>query len=354
MADGTPRRLPTLGAALVITNPLRAGYLAYLAAAEAYAGFCDELVIIDGGSADGSVHALLEWLQRGSHSCDTRVVQDEETHWGESDGWHWAQIMVNLNRALQELTCDWAFVFGADYVGVSSIETSESVRRELAELGDAWWVMSRRGKPIDGRIVHDIDTRNVIINLKKARESGVRLGFGLASTGLFSDWPLVLSEKASFRDPVTGIWKECLRGEPVEAGGSLALEFIAYGHFFYTLEQVDSKVLRWERAVSRFTGDAPARLGELRLRHGVHSIVGFRDKEDVLSWGHPPEMERVIREYYRPGMVGGAIRRIGRFRAGGVALALQAYRLERKMRTLARRVVGVKGERAELEWQSLE
>lgn len=354
MAEGTPRRSPTLGAALAITNPLSAGYLAYLAAAEAYAGFCDELVIVDGGSADGSVETLLEWLEPGLNSCKIRIVRDEETHWGEGDAWHWAQIMVNLNRALQELDCDWAFVFGADYVGVTSSETKESLRRELAGLGDAWWVSSRRGKPIDGRIEHDIDTRNVIINLTKARESGVRIGFGLASTGLFSDWPLELSESAFFRDPQTGTRKQFLRGEQVEAGGNSSLEFIAYGHFFYTLEQVDSKILRWEWAVSRFTGDAPARLGELRLRHGVHSIVGFHDKAEVLSWGHPPEMERVIREYYRPGMIGGAIRRTGRFRARGVAIALQLYRFERKIRTLARRVAGVQGERAELEWQSLE
>lgn len=340
----------SIGAALAITNPISTGYYAVLAAAEAFLRVVDELIIVDGGCTDDSIERILSHVDNDSR---VRVVSDENVGWGAGDAWHWGQLCVNLNRGLDELSTDWGWSFSADYVLADDF-SARDLRAALDSHADALWVSTWRGKPLDGAILHHMDARNMVFNLRLRREGKQRVGYGLAPSGHFSDWPILFEEYAEFSEPRGGTRRTIYSGREIRAAGHVDVEFIAYGHFFYTLDQVDSKILRWDRAVSRFTGDAPARLGELRLRHGVHSIVGFDDIEEVLSWGHPPEMERVIREYYRPGMMGGAIRRTGRFRARGVAVALQAYRVERKVRTLARRAIGVKGERAELEWRSLE
>lgn len=320
--------MTTIGAALVITDALSSGYLAYLAAAEAYLGFVDELVVVDGGSTDDSMDELLRWV---GDDPRVRVVADQETHWGKGDRWLLPQFAVNHNRALRELTSDWGFVFGSDYV--ADERTTAGLREELDAHEGAVWVDAWRGKPRYGRVAHRIDRRNVVFNLQRVREDPLGIGFGVdPATSMPSDWPVRFEERATFADPETGFEKVICRGERIPSGGSLSVEFVVYGHFFYTLEQVDGKILRWEQATSRYSGAAPARLTELRLRHGVRTSGSALSAEEVLGWDHPAAAKRLIGERYVPGMQGGMLD--GRTPGLARDVSLAALRVERRARGL--------------------
>ncbi|RJQ54949.1 MAG: hypothetical protein C4521_03605 [Actinobacteria bacterium] len=337
---------PSLGAAIVITNPISCGYFAFLAAVDALLPFVDEFIVVDGGSTDESLSVLWDWVGRES---GLRVISSKLTKWGGGDEWHWGQLHVNMNHALDSLSTDWGFVYSADYV--IDRRSAKDLKQELAGRTNAYWVRTLRGKPINGRVVHQLDERNVIFNLSKMRREGVRIGFGIdETTGLFSDFPIQFRAVSCFADPVTGTQKPVYSGRCVPCSGTLSTEFIAYGHFFYTLEQAKTKIVRWERATSRYTGRAEARLSELLIRHGIHSIVRFEEKDQVVGWDHPPEMKRLIAEMYSTRMLGGAIQSSHASSRLGIRAVLAALTWERRARTLLGRLAGRRGQEVELSW----
>lgn len=335
---------------MTITNPYSRGYLAYLAAVDGWLKISDELVIVDGGSSDESLEKLFDWVGRDSR---VRVVSNDITFWGEGEAWHVGQACINANVAIDHLAADWGAFPGGDCVPY--MPGAGRLREQLAEHGEAIWVRTFRAKPSDGRIVHRFDERSVVFNLRRIRESGLRVGFGIDSrSGFFSDFPIRFEWVAEVVDPATGARKPIYAGTPIAAGGTLDLECAAYGHFFYDRGQLDRKIERWERAVSRFDGRAPARLAELRLRHGSDGIGDYYSREEVLEWDHPAEMLRLLREHYTSGMVGGGKRHQGSVsRALGWA-AETLLKSERRVRTVLRRGIGIEGDAKSLEWKRLD
>ncbi len=343
---------PSIGVITGITNPLSTSYFSYLAFVETWSKVATQVILVDGGSTDESLRFLEKWA---GNKRNVHVIQSQLTYWGDGDKWHGDQLGINLNVGLAALTTDWGFVVGADHV--LDIRTTSELHQELADLQDIIVATNHRGKPDGTGIRHRIDARSFAINLRLIRSQGFHAVIGVdANTGLGSDWPLCPSEKSAFRDPITGAHKCIFAGQAISVGGpgKLSAECISYGHFFFRLDQCLRKVRRWDRAQARFLGIAPKRDMELDLLNGLYSIKGFRSKEEVMGWDHPPEILRVIERFYEPGMLGGAIREISPVQQRTAQALRKLLGLERHLRTRWLRARGYRGLKELHHWVPLD
>ena len=90
---------------LGVTNP-ETNQFAYLEAIRSYCDLADEVVIVDGGTTDGSIEKIR------AISDKIRVVQFP---WPQ-DHWTWDQFGRTLNAGYKECTGDWAIKVDLDYV----------------------------------------------------------------------------------------------------------------------------------------------------------------------------------------------------------------------------------------------
>lgn len=87
-----------------ITNPEKMGY-PYLESIRSFADFCEEVIVVDGGSTDGSLEKLAK-------EPKVRVIQGNK--W-EHD-FDWTILAKNLQIGYENCSSDWAFKFDADYI----------------------------------------------------------------------------------------------------------------------------------------------------------------------------------------------------------------------------------------------
>lgn len=89
--------------------------------------FCDELVIVDAGSRDGTVD-VLKSLEDGK----TKVIYIDREEWDSLHGW--AKLNHFSNKAIAELTTEWNFYQQADEV---VHESCHNAIREAVDYGTA-------------------------------------------------------------------------------------------------------------------------------------------------------------------------------------------------------------------------
>jgi len=269
--------------------------------------------------------------------------------------WHAFQSGVNLNIGLLSLSTDWGLPTGADHI--SDSRTASNLHEDLRAINNLPAATCYRGKPGARGIIHRLDDRTPLVNLRLLRRQGVEPLLGLdLSRSLGSDYPLCPAKKSRFTDPITGVCKPIYAGcqIPLQGRGKVHIEVISYGHFFFTMEQCLHKIRRWDRASARFLGIAPKRDLELRLLNGLYCIKGFRSKEEVMAWDHPPEILRVIDRFYEPGMLGGAIREISPAQARAAQALRKLLGLERHLRTHWMRAQGYRGLKELHQWVPLD
>jgi hypothetical protein len=344
--------LPSVGVVSAITNPLNTSYFAYLAFIDSWSKVADEVILVDGCSTDRSLAFLGEWV---GGLGNVRVIRNDQTYWGEGPCWHAHQLGLNFNVGLSCLDTDWGFFIGADHV--VDVQTAKDLRQELADANDVAKAAYYRGKPGAVGLDHRIDTRGTVVNLRLLRSRGLEPKYGMdLQTGKLSDFVLDATEKSCFLDPVTGVEKPIYAGQVVsmDTMRELSVELISYGHFFFTLDVCIKKMRRWDLAMSRFLGMAPQRDLELCLREKLHSVAGFRSKDEIMEWDHPPEILRVIDEFYEPGMVGGWIRSTAPVTDGVTRLLRKLLGAERHLRTRWMRTRGYRGLKELHKWRPLD
>lgn len=240
--------MPTLGVHTHITNPLSAGYLSYLLAICSWAEVADEVVVVDGGSTDGSLELLLDWT---AHLGNVRVVSPASAYWPAGDGWYWPQIAINRTLGLQALETDWAIHIDADHVKVASV-TRHDIDVALHRHSDSAVLSFSVSDP---RSLSRGRRRAWVVNRSKDRT--VTYGLDSASVAHL-DYPVSADQSIAFRDADSITLKSYVRGPLVPAEGDLGHWAMRLGHYFFTPKQCLAKCRRLDRALARFCGRVPA------------------------------------------------------------------------------------------------
>ncbi len=296
----------TIGVHTHITNPLSSGYLCYLACIESWARVADQVVVVDGGSTDNSVPLLMDWL--GPLSSKICVISPPEAYWGTGDNWAWPQIAINRQIGLEHLDTDWAIHVDADHV--VDMGSMTSFLQQIEAVSNRTLLSMWVGSYHNGSYHRRVRTRAWILNWSLIKREKLPYAYGIerrSGTGL--DYPLRIIDQRVFRDPVTGVSKSYYLGDTISAELTTELECLRYGHFFFTKEQCLNKCMRIERAISRFRGSPVRNEHEIEIELKLKDIIRFEKKEEILSKSHPPEIARVIENFYTEGMLGGAVYR---------------------------------------------
>ena len=262
----------------------------------------DRVVVVDGGSTDGSVELLLDWVE---HDPKVEIISNEMTHWGKNFAWQQSTLNMQIGHdTLRD--CDWIVRVDADHV----LDTRNSTNLwELLtsccedKVNVSFPVYYFR----NGKYHMRKAPRNWIINNKRASLLGLNIGWGKdEETGMLSDSPLIVHNIEYFVDPELHIQKPSLIGRRLHSEYVCPIPVYRYGHFFFTKEQAIQKCYVWDRAVTKFSGKRCKTRFEILVDADVLGIVDYMTKEELLSLDHPPEIKRVINEFYEPGMLGGA------------------------------------------------
>lgn len=98
----------TISAFVLTTNAIERQY-PIVECLRSYLPFCDEIIVVDGGSTDGTIEAI-----ENIHNSRIRIIQDEDTEWEKE--WAYWRMSHNLNRGYEECQGDWAIKVDADFV----------------------------------------------------------------------------------------------------------------------------------------------------------------------------------------------------------------------------------------------
>ena len=343
--------MSTIGVHTHITNPLTSGYLSYLASIESWARIADQVIVVDGGSVDNSIDVLREWL--GPLSSKVTVVAIPETEWGKEDSWEWPQLAVNRQVGYSLLDTDWAIHIDADHV-LCDGTSKENVLFELSKHPEAlllnYWVSAFSYGSLGKRI----RKRPWIINKKLALQKGIDVAYGVGGrTVAVVERPIFPRSVGSFVDPLSLQNKQYFIGDLIEPDGTVNMDCVRYGHFFFTAQQCLHKSKRLDKAYSRFAKKSHSRDLELILKHALpRNGKGFHfAKDELLLQDHPSSIKRVFESYYSEDMLGAFSAKQTRLEGRISDLMLRLLSFEHSLRNLIFRL-RLSGSRRDLSLQN--
>ena len=219
-----------------ITNPEKMGY-PYLESIRSFANVCDEVIVVDGGSTDGSLEKIAK-IEK------VRIVKGAK--WPRD--FDWSVMGKNLQIGYEECSGDWAFHFDADYI-FHEAEVGK-LRAAMKEAHHLPIILIRK---INFVLSDECFTKGyfpILLNKKEFRALGYGIGKDRKGkkVGTFL-WPIVRQ----------GLRKDGLyTGEAIHRhyGRNYLsnIRIYTYDFTFMTKEQVVEQKVRFANALARFFG----------------------------------------------------------------------------------------------------
>lgn len=283
-----------------IKNPLSLGYYVYLASVKSWLPLVDRLVVVDGGSTDGSIKTLLDWC---NHDEKIEIIQNCMSFQGQN--FSLAQSTLNMQIGHERLTdFDWIIRIDADHVihDISRASFEQILIENSKDLHLGYDVFYFR----NGYYYKREYPRGGIINNNLIIKSNIEIGWGKEKGGMFSDNPIFITDKKKFRDIDLDITKIYNEGSLVPIDRVINISVYRYGHFFFTKEQCLKKVMIWQGAISRSFRIRKLSKIEKLVQTDTFGIYNYLPKRKLLNRFFPETMLEVINKYYVIGMLGGA------------------------------------------------
>jgi glycosyltransferase involved in cell wall biosynthesis len=236
-----------------VTNPQSTGYAICLPAIQSFLDFADEVIVVDGGSDDGSLEALAKL--RGAEKLV--VHASDETWWGPGDAFSRAQFGIQRQAGYERCTGDWAIAFDADHV--LHEREHAPLRRALEERSAAGILYGFDLVECANAAYRPIEKKKWwCVNRRLALATGSDLVWGLKTGTGGNERPVRSEKQESFLDPVRGTRKHYWTGRAFPESGLLGVALHKYDHFFFDEAQLAAKLERFERMRARWEQRAPA------------------------------------------------------------------------------------------------
>jgi hypothetical protein len=291
------------------TNPFSNNYLTFYACINSFAKIVDELIVVSGGTIDGSFKSELITNEAKKKLI---IVENNKTYWDYEKDFSSNQINNMINEGLKICNSNWAIVSWSDYV--LNAASKASVIQELNDNKDEYWLKYNRRFNYFGNQIRD-NKISAILNLKKIEQKiKSRSLYGLSDISkVIYDYPIIpqygyLEKTIKGRD-VNNI----IMGPPLEGGNKTSKSFSVnvYQHYFYSYKQlINQKYNFYKIFWSRQRGEYIKSKKEISATFGIDKGV-YGDKfyrksiNEMLKSDMHINMIPLIECYYSKGMLGG-------------------------------------------------
>lgn len=191
---------------------------------------CDELIVVDGGSNDGTIEAI-----EAIDDPKIKIINTPESKWEED--WSYSRLGKNFNIGFENCTGDWVIKFDADYVVHENcyglVNTSKNFRKDLEKAfnENKLTISFTRNNVMTADKIFVKGKKTFGVNKHRLLETKRNIGFGL-DVGRWS-WGFDVIVK---RFEENGIWfGDLLRTNDVDAIPCLGL--FNYDFVFNTYER---------------------------------------------------------------------------------------------------------------------
>jgi glycosyltransferase involved in cell wall biosynthesis len=218
-----------------ITNPEAMGY-PYLESIKSYVNVCDEVIVVDGGSTDGS-------LEKIAQIPKVKIIQG---HKWERD-FDWTILVKNIQIGYEACTGDWAFKFDTDYVFHERYE--KELRRVTQSTNHLPAIEMMKRNFVTVNMCYDKNNYPFLLNKKFPNiVYGIGHDYNNKTDGATFLYPII---KSGERDGIaTG---EYLKVQSVRMERS-PIRIYCYDFTFMTVEQIKEQRERFNNSLERFIG----------------------------------------------------------------------------------------------------
>ena len=218
------------------TNPLSNNYLTFYACINSFAKIVDEIIVVSGGTLDGSFSSK---LITDDAKKKLIIVENNKTYWDYENKFSSNQINNMINEGLKICNSNWAIVSWSDYV--LNADSKASVIQELNDNKDEYWLKYNRKFNYFGNQITD-NKISAILNLKKIEQKiKSRSFYGLSDiTKVIYDYP-INPQECYLEKTIKGHNLNNINIGPILEGGNKTIKSFSvnvYQHFFYSYSQL--------------------------------------------------------------------------------------------------------------------
>ena len=218
-----------------ITNPEKMGY-PYLESIKSFANLCDEVIIVDGGSTDGSLEKIKEISK-------VKIIEGKKWTYD----FDWKVMPKNLQIGLEACAGHWVIKFDVDYI------FHEKYVKQLKDELSKCHLVAVELEKFNSVLASKFFSKNFypfILNKKDFKNAGY--GFGRAVDGAYGAsfmFPIVINNRMA--DGLN--LGEFIRMQNMRLH-RLTIPVYTYDFTFMTKEQVIDQRYRFEKSLAKHWG----------------------------------------------------------------------------------------------------
>ena len=290
------------------TNPLSLDYLPFFAMIESWKDYVDTIIIVDGGTTDGSFKQLSKEAQK-----KIKIIKNQKTIWDISKPFSPNHINTMLNEGIKESKADWVFLIFADYI-LKKFD-KKLFEKEIDKYKEEYWIRFNRQLLLNYYELSKpkLLTNNrgtILLNLNKCKKlNQFPYMMGLNDKNTIFDYPIFAKDYCGVEDDN----KDKIiipRGSIIPSFAEIkSVEIYMSGHFFYTFERAKFQRKKFnENFDYRATGKLT--LFDKEIEAMIGDYQGSIPVNYLMKQDYPDEFRKLIFKFHSKDKLGFKFRKI--------------------------------------------